>query len=149
MNATRWMHTGLACSTLLAAALTVQAQERIELDEAAFGSVSGKLTLPDGKPGASMIVKIAAGGPQAGRLPKGELDAGMRVGEAIALGRGETIIATTKTDALGQFSFKKVQVGTFKAVVPATMRTMPIRADVTIEAGKNTALDLKVEARTK
>jgi hypothetical protein len=147
MNKTRWMVGSATCAALVLAlaGVNVQAQEPTVLMEAQFGSLSGKVTGPDGKPLGMATVQIAAGGPQSRELPKGELDS--QAPGVVTFGRGETIVATAKTDAQGQYVIKQIRVGKYKAVVPATARGLPVRTDVVIEGGKNTVLDLKVEPR--
>ena len=105
---------------------------------------------PDGKPMKAVIVKLVTGGPQAGRAPDDGVGKIGQFGpaEVTWLGRGETTVATAKTDDKGRFSMKTVRPGKYKLVVGATTRNKQFRMDVTVESSKNSDVNvIKLEAR--
>ncbi len=117
--------------------------------DAQYGSISGTVTGIDGKPAATVSVRIMSGGKQTGGLPDNNIGAKSALGgggDVVMLGRGESTIAVAKTDANGNFKIAKIQTGQFRAVV-VYAQAKPASQNVTVEAGKDAVVNFKLEPK--
>lgn len=115
--------------------------------EVQFGSISGKVTGTDGKPAQNMAVRVLRGGAQSGSLPNDPIGRSQfGPGDVVQFGRGESVVATAKTDANGMFKVPKIQTGTYRIAVVAA-RAKPASTSANVEAGKDASVEIKLEAK--
>lgn len=145
MKKSPFLLSALVASTLFLLGAGPEAPSHLDVQ---YGSISGTVTGVDGKPASNVAVRIMTGGKQAGSLPNNRIgNTVIGVGDVQTFGRGESTVATAKTDANGSFKIAKIRTGTFRAVV-AVPTAKTASANVTIEAGKNATVDLKLEPKT-
>ena len=132
--------------------LAAIAASTMGLMEQKFGAVRGRVVGPDGQPVDNAFVRVVISGPTRGSA---NTDGASRGKSAdfqtdpgpIMLGKGQSLVASGKTDATGNFEIKKVPVGKYKVVTNLTARFKAASVDVEVSENQSANVDIKLEAR--